>query len=592
MYLSNTNHEISLNVEFRHGTALKLVAPCLAAVLAIFAASTIVHAQNIYQPYAMNKYRLVLSANRLSSADDTAALQSGQYVYDLVGQEFTSDKRPRGVRLQTVQDGYDLNHHAYGTPWQTLTAWLNSLREGDIDGLSRCYTRNARATLMPEIENDGLTELKGLTVARSFQHGGGIAVVAHVEHANLAITELIQLKFVSGKFLISDMMGTMLPPRLHNIAIASSPAGPLTYVKPKDAQTDKAVVYKYGFGEDIVDGKPSSFMLTADIESCFLIVFAFVRDPESNRISTVKLGSFEDNCNYDFDERPNRIKLHFGTTDMPSHVESLGLVECNYMVNEYEQKISEQMTMLPLRIVDFKSLGSSISTVKSQQPSVTELPISGPRVELINVELLRIANSKVDISDDKGPNLVFEDTFSRTGLLKYTRADSGHTWNFATSRTSTNGSELVVNSGAKVAIEGVHLKRNSKYELSLDLIVDGDGHYGSDGWIAFGFGRANSNNPFTSSIGTMLHRRGGRVDLYPGQRGVSVDRHFPARCSIEIQTGQDLNTSLITFKRNGKIVDGPMPIDASAVSSIYVQSITGTTGKADNLKLTCVAVAD
>ena len=194
-------------------------------------------------------------------------------------------------------------------------------------------------------------------------------------------------------------------------------------------------------------------------------------------------------------------------------------------------------------------------------------------------------------SSERRTTVVFEDSFSRDGILRGTKADTGHNWDFATSRTSTDGEVLLINSGAKVAIEGIRLEKNSKYELTAEMTVEDGGHHGQMGWIAFGFSQAEpaNGNPFTSGrSGTLLHRRRPKVDLYTtGETQTKVvPAGFPASYTIAIETGNDLSDSKISFSRDGKRFAGPFPTDTSAVSSIYIQSITGTTGKVDNLKLT------
>lgn len=62
----------------------------LLSVLAVYTllATSAANAKNQYPPYELEAYTVVVSPNNLMAEDDDAALQNGNYVYELNGKRF------------------------------------------------------------------------------------------------------------------------------------------------------------------------------------------------------------------------------------------------------------------------------------------------------------------------------------------------------------------------------------------------------------------------------------------------------------------------------------------------------------------------
>lgn len=381
-------------------------------------------AQNQYPAFTMEKYQVVLSANQRGLQDDPAARQGDRYVYELIGQDFVSDERLEGIDLPTVGDGYDPERPAYATPWQTLTAWQHAIRTGDLQGFQRCYGPGAAPGMDSATFAARSEKLKRITVSRAFQYEYGLLVIVQMHASDITMAEPMMMKNIKGSYLITSLSQRAWEPRILNVMAASSLLGPLKYERPTNFRIDRETVYKYGFGESVVDGKPSSFTLTADLRAGkLLIVFAVLRNRETGKRSIEKYGSFLADGPYDFDESPDRIQLHFDTDELPTTVESIAAVECNHMVVDYDAKMTEFLERTPLRIVDYepeqarapRSLEGGRSVAVELSP--TTPAEHGVASALPETTLAEASQHDADLAKVHDGTVIVKDTFSRTALL-------------------------------------------------------------------------------------------------------------------------------------------------------------------------------
>ncbi|MEM8944981.1 MAG: hypothetical protein AAGD11_07325 [Planctomycetota bacterium] len=181
--------------------------------------------------------------------------------------------------------------------------------------------------------------------------------------------------------------------------------------------------------------------------------------------------------------------------------------------------------------------------------------------------------------------LIIEDTFSRTGPLVGSLADTGQTWT-GSSAFVTNGAELNVINNTGPSIGGLAFLPNQTYELSMDLTVSS----GGNGWIAFGYTDTSQSNAFDANRGAVLHRQVAEIQTFAagntGAQSLSVTSSFPKSLAIALETGASLATSTLTFKVDGSAVSS-RPADVSSIDGVFIQA-NGATGTVDNFRLSVV----
>lgn len=181
-------------------------------------------------------------------------------------------------------------------------------------------------------------------------------------------------------------------------------------------------------------------------------------------------------------------------------------------------------------------------------------------------------------------NPILLDTFSRTGPLVGSTADTGQVWT-GPGAFSTDGQELVVNSNNGPRIGGMTFLPNKTYELCLDVNVES----GGQGWIAFGFTDTSVANAFDASPAAMHHRADPEIELFgsSSQQTIPAPGPFPKRLSVVLSTGPSLANSTVSFLENNTPIGVAVATDASAIDGVFIQA-NGGLGRVDNFMLTCV----
>lgn len=182
--------------------------------------------------------------------------------------------------------------------------------------------------------------------------------------------------------------------------------------------------------------------------------------------------------------------------------------------------------------------------------------------------------------------VIFNDTFSRTGPVVGSTADTGQIWS-GTGAFATNGSELLVDSNNAPRV-GISFAPNTTYELSLDITID------SGDWIAFGYTDIAPVNSWVANTGAMAMAGSSSTILQvfdngmPAVQQFNVSSVFPKTLSIVLDTGATLTNSTLSYKVNGVPIGGTFSTDASSADGIFIQAHNSGRGPVDNFRLTAV----
>ena len=186
---------------------------------------------------------------------------------------------------------------------------------------------------------------------------------------------------------------------------------------------------------------------------------------------------------------------------------------------------------------------------------------------------------------------IINDTFSRTGPLDGSFADTGQQWSatgWSTAAGAIRGSgELQVTSQETARLDGLSLQPNSTYRLEVELTVTSGGF----SWIGFGFKTPSHLDINTGTIGSMLHRHNPEVQMFVSgsgsQQTVPVAPSFPKTLSIDLETGNTISNSELSWRVNGSEVGARRTIDASAVDGVFItNSGPNALGTITNLSVT------
>ncbi len=186
------------------------------------------------------------------------------------------------------------------------------------------------------------------------------------------------------------------------------------------------------------------------------------------------------------------------------------------------------------------------------------------------------------------------DSFSRTGALNGSNADTGQTWTGTNSAWNPSGGSLFINgNGGASSIGGLTLVPNCVYTLSMDVLDVNSSP--TNGWVALGF-YGGAGNPMNNGRGSMLVRTTNEVQTFA--LGTSVLENITpmslvTSLAVELTTGPILANSTLQYKINGAYTGRVGTVDANGINSVFIQSIFDhTESQVDNFRLVHDAVPE
>lgn len=194
---------------------------------------------------------------------------------------------------------------------------------------------------------------------------------------------------------------------------------------------------------------------------------------------------------------------------------------------------------------------------------------------------------------------IVSDTFTRTGALIGSVADSGQTWGGA-STGNANGTQLAVvgSSGGFAYIDGIVFAPESVYRLTVDVSISSGGNE----WLGMGFGRPTSSNAVDDTNGFMFRRDNPEVGTRIAsssstQIEYAVADDVPDQMQVVLTTGATLADSSLTWNLDGVPLRSGEPVDVTGIDRIFLGNVSPffgspVSGTYDNLTLTVEPVPE
>ena len=194
------------------------------------------------------------------------------------------------------------------------------------------------------------------------------------------------------------------------------------------------------------------------------------------------------------------------------------------------------------------------------------------RTTLLGVSTLSALLLASPFASGAGSALIVQDTFTRTGALLGSTADSGQTWTGTSAFVTTGTADQVDGSSTSFAtINGLSLDINSCYILSVNVEIF---FPISDGWMGFGFKSASSTDAFTGTVGTFIRPDDPEISTYvSGSSGAMTDPFidpFPHNMTIILTTGATLADSTLDWLVGGTPIRSGEPVDANGIDGIFL----------------------
>lgn len=196
--------------------------------------------------------------------------------------------------------------------------------------------------------------------------------------------------------------------------------------------------------------------------------------------------------------------------------------------------------------------------------------------------------------------IIVHDTFTRTGALIGSTADSGQSWTGTAPTSNANGSKLAVTgtSGSFATISGLTFQPNSIYNLSVEVSLTAGGNE----WLGIGFSRPTSLNATSNTNGFFLRRHNPQVETRvtgssSTAQSFAVANTFPSKLEVILVTGATLSDSLLSWELNDSALRTDEPVNVTGINGIFLANVTPFIGPAvvgtyDDLLLTVEPVPE
>jgi hypothetical protein len=185
-------------------------------------------------------------------------------------------------------------------------------------------------------------------------------------------------------------------------------------------------------------------------------------------------------------------------------------------------------------------------------------------------------------------NMVY-DSFTRTGALAGSAADSGQVWTGGSAAFTTNGTQMNIASTApsSAQIGSLTFATNTVYHLSTEL-TQVTAASDANNWVAVGF-YGGTGNPVSSNRGAMLLRANGGLQFF--NLGTSSAQNItpaatPTKLTVELTTGATLATSTLRYLLDGVYAGTSAVCDATTINSVFIQNVGDAAARVDNFTLT------
>lgn len=171
-----------------------------------------------------------------------------------------------------------------------------------------------------------------------------------------------------------------------------------------------------------------------------------------------------------------------------------------------------------------------------------------------------------------GSSLIVQDTFTRTGPLLGSTADSGQTWTGSSAFFTTGSAYQVDGSSTSFAtISGLSFDINSCYILSVNVEIF---FPISDGWMGLGFSSPTSTDSFTDTVGAFIRPDDPEIRTYVNDGlDEQIDPFtdpFPHNMTIILTTGPTLASSTLDWLVGGTPIRSGEPVDATGIDGIFL----------------------